>query len=236
MAASLVNSANVLSSTTNTTSYTSSNYTPASTGNVLVISLMGYNDLSSGSSSISTITLGGVDISGDIQATQNSSLSGQRGWSRVYVLVAPSTSAQAVAVTTGNTLRALAIDITEWSGIDTTTPVASTATDNGATDTTAVLSFTVAGAGNVLVGSTSVDGGAKGPFTPNSGTTEVTAGQTGGTSFNDNSYSTYYKIAASSGADTIGTTFSSSYHATAGVELALASAGGANTSNFFQFI
>lgn len=223
--ASLINSATVLSSTTNTTSYTSSNYTPASTGNVLVICLMGYNELASVSSTITTITLGGVDIAANLAVTQNSALSGQRGWVRKYVLAAPSTSAQAVAVTTGNTLRALAISIQEWDGINTSSPVASTATDNGAADTTVALSFTVATTGNVLVGCTSVDGGAKGPFTPDSGTTELVDSQTGATGFNDCTYSGYYKITTGTGADSIGTTYTtSSYHSSCAVELAVASA------------
>lgn len=215
-----VNGNNVLASSANNVSgspYTSSSYTPSSDSNVIVIFVQGYNSLGSATASISSITWGGVSIAANEEAFQNATT---RAWSAVFVVPNPGTTAKTVQVAISVDQRAMQIDILEFSGVNSIAPVVSTAKVGG-TATTDTLDFTVATSGNAIVGSFSVDGGAEVPFTPDSGTIEVTDQATGGTNFNDNSVSSMYKITATSGTQSIGTTWvSSAAFSATGVELA----------------
>lgn len=222
-AISLVNSATIISTSDNNNAnvpYTSSNYTPASNSNVLVFFIHGYNALGSSTASVASITWGGVDISASQVVFQTAIT---RAWSAVYVITNPGDIAKALVLDSSVDSRAMAADVLEFSGVNTTTPVVSNSSISGPTTTSASHSFTVSDAGNVIVGALSVDGGAAGPFTPDSGTVEQTDGTTGSVTFNDNSYSSFYKLPGATGAQTIGSSWvvSRPYTGT-GVELAVA--------------
>lgn len=226
MAISLVNSTNGVNSTTNQTTYTTSNYTPASNGNVLAVCIHGLKDAAPDALSFSAVTWGGVDVS----ANQEVIVIDSTAWAAIYVITSPGTTAQTFSYTVTNTQRSGVIDITEWSGVDTTNPVTSTDTDITAGTGPSVLSFTTSDNGAVVIGNSTIRGGARAPFTPESGTTEITDGQTsGGTDFNDITWSSYYAVDAVAGAITIGTTWavSTAVAAHVGVELKPAAGGAA---------
>lgn len=218
MAIALVNSANGVNSTTNTTTYTTSSYTPASNGNVLVVAIHGLKDTSPDPLTFSAVTWGGADVS----ANQEVIVIDSTTWAAIYVITSPGTTGQTFSYTTTETQRSGVIDIIEFSGVDTTNPVTSTDTDITAGTGPSVLSFTTSDNGAAVVGVTTVRGAPNGPFAPESGTTEITDGATtGGTGFNDVTWSSYYAIDAVAGAITIGTSWavSSAVASHVGVEL-----------------
>lgn len=193
---SYVNGAEMLSTSTNTTSYTSGNYTPSSTSNMLVLCIHGFSDLASSSPVVSSITYGGGDIS-TYQEILVASTS-NRPWSAIYVFQAPNTSASAVVITMAANQRAMAISMMEFSGVDLVSPVTSTA-DSEANSTSASVSFTTSNNDAYLAGGLSLESGNRGPFTPTSPAVEVTDGSTGTTNFNDICFTALYRATGAAG-------------------------------------
>lgn len=230
MAIARVDAQEVLNTSANQDTYTSSNYTPASDSNVLVIWYHCY--LSSGGDDEANCDL---LWNGNILTPEFRVRSSSRAWLACCVVTSPGTSAAQAEVQydTGltNGGRAQCITIIEYSGVDTTNPV--TATDTDAQDGTSMtLTIVTSDDGAMMVAGWSVESDET-PFTASDGATELLEGATGSSGFNDVCYTVVEESVASAGSNTVGTSWATTESAAGGaVELKPAGGGGASRRVF----
>lgn len=153
MAVSLVQSVQMLNSTASATTYNSAT-TITTSGGLAIAYISGESDTAAASPSISSLTLGGnaMTVQGAIVTT-----AGGRAWAAIAILNNASVSAGVISITTTATQRAMAIRVAEWTGHDTTTPIAQDFGGGGSSLTSLTASSALINAGGVYTGALSVD-------------------------------------------------------------------------------
>jgi hypothetical protein len=219
-----VNSANVINSTSfdsDPFTYTSSNYTPASNGNVLVI-------LVSHASAVGAPIVKWNGGSALTAAASELNTSAASDFTGLYTVTSPGTSAAAVTVElgTGDDASAMNVTIMEFSGVNTTTPVVGSQVNNTSTLTTSLSSYSIdltsTTSGNAVVGCVAMGGDAS----TTAASDDATAAQindTGSTGTSDTELAALYHLNSAGGTITLGVSTSGASTAAAlAAELAAA--------------
>lgn len=224
MAVSLVQSVQMLNSTASATTYNSAT-TITTSGGLAIAYISGESDTAGASPSISSLTLGGnaMTVQGAIVTT-----AGGRAWAAVAILNNASVSGATISLTTTATQRAMAIRVAEWTGHDTTTPIAQDFGGGGSSLTSLTASSALINAGGVYTGALSVDSGTANTSIVANATETVfaTSGQTGTSAFSDCSWQSGYEAHATTGTYSFGFNWTGANFATLKVVEIKAAAGG----------
>ena len=230
MAASLVQSVQMLNSTASATTYNSAT-TITTSGGLAIAYISGESDTAGATPSISSLTLGGVamTVQGAIPTT-----AGGRAWSAIAILNNASVTAGAVAITTTATQRAMAIRVAEWTGHDTTTPIDQNFGNGGGSGSTSLTaSAALTNAGGVYTGVVTVDSGTANTSIVANATETIfaTSGQTGTTAFSDNSWQSGYEAHATTGTYSFGFNWTGGNYSTLKVVEIKEAAGGGSVAS-----
>lgn len=224
MAVSLVQSVQMLNSTASATTYTGAP-TITTSGGLAIAYISGESDTAGASPSISSLTLGGnaMTVQGAIVTT-----AGGRAWAAIAILNNASVTAGVISIATTATQRAMAIRVAEWTGHDTTTPIAQNFGGGGSSLTSLTASSALTNAGGVYTGALSVDSGTANTSIVANATETVfaTSGQTGTSAFSDCSWQSGYEAHATTGTYSFGFNWTGSNFATLKVVEIKAAAGG----------
>lgn len=225
MAVSLVQSVQMLNSTASATTYNSAT-TITTSGGLAIAYISGESDTAGASPSISSLTLGGnaMTVQGAIVTT-----AGGRAWAAVAILNNASVSGATISLTTTATQRAMAIRVAEWTGHDTTTPIAQNFGNGGGSGSTSLTaSSALINAGGVYTGVVTVDSGTANTSIVANATETVfaTSGQTGTSAFSDCSWQSGYEAHATTGTYSFGFNWTGANFATLKVVEIKAAAGG----------
>lgn len=229
MAVSLVQSVQMLNSTASATTYTGAP-TITTSGGLAIAYISGESDTAGATPSISSLTLGGVSMTlqGAIPTT-----AGGRAWSAIAILNNASVSAGVISITTTVVQRAMAITVAEWTGHDTTTPVAQDFGNGGGSGSTSLTaSAALTNAGGVYTGVVTVDSGTPNASIVANATETVfgTSGRTGSSAFSDNSWQGGYEPHPTTGTYSFGFSWTGGNYSTLKVvEIKAATGGGAQT-------
>lgn len=223
MAVSLVQSVQMLNSTASATTYSGGSVTTS--GGLAIAYISGESDAAGATPSISSLTLGGnaMTVQGAIVTT-----AGGRAWAAIAILNNASVSGANISITTTAIQRAMAITVAEWTGHDTTTPIAQDFGGGGSSLTSLTASSALINAGGVYTGALSVDSGTANTSIVANATETVfaTSGRTGTSAFSDCSWQSGYEAHATTGTYSFGFNWTGSNFATLKVVEIKAAAGG----------